>query len=239
MDYRITDNYADPITSEQKYSETLLRLPKCFICYSISKDINQYPIIPVRHKNITFGVFNKMNKHNKHTFRAWYEIIKNVPNSVLLIKRDTKVDYESKINSLKKIGFTNEQLHIMDHIPDETSYKNLYNNIDICLDTFPYSGTTTSCDGFLMGTPIITLSIPNRHVSNVTSSILQNMGFPELVAYSINEYIDISIKLANDMDKIIYYKQNIRNKFLELMNEKIFTDNFDKLLYQTYQNYVE
>jgi protein O-GlcNAc transferase len=44
----------------------------------------------------------------------------------------------------------------------------MYNDVDICLDTFPYSGTTTSCDGFMMSTPIITLAIPDRHVSNVT-----------------------------------------------------------------------
>lgn len=239
MDYRITDHYADPISSTQKYTETLLRMPKCFICYSITKDIKLYPINPVKHKTITFGVFNKMNKHNKYTFKAWYEIVKNVPNSILLIKRDTKVDYNTKIKSLKKIGFTDEQLRIIDHIPDDVSYKQMYNNIDICLDTFPYSGTTTSCDGFLMGMPIVTYSIPNRHVSNVTASLLYNMGFPELVAKSINEYIDISIKLANDMDKIIFYKQTIRQKFMELMNEKNFVRDFDKLLYQTYQNFIE
>jgi len=236
MDYRITDRYADPQTTQQKFTETLIYMPRCFICYSINP-IDLVPVIPTKHHFITFGVFNKMNKHNKYAFKTWFEIIKNVPNSVLLIKRDTKIDYDIKIKTLKKIGFKDEQLKIIDHISDSISYKKLYNDIDICLDTFPYSGTTTSCDGFLMSTPIITLGIPNRHVSNVTSSLLINMGFPELVTHTMDDYISVAIKLANDSDKIMYYKKNIRNQFIDLMNEQKFAKEFDSLLYNTFINH--
>lgn len=230
MDYRITDKFADPINTKQKFTEKLIYLPRCFICYSQTENLENIPVIPIKHNFITFGVMNKLNKHNKTTFKIWSEIIKNIPNSVLLIKRDMKSAFDIRVKYLKKLGLNDSQIKIVGYVKNQQDYYNLYNDIDICLDTFPYSGTTTSCDAFLMSTPIITLGIPDRHVSNVTKSMLFNMGFPELYSKSLNEYIEKAIKLANDPDKIIYYKSNIRQKFIELMNKKQFSKEFDELM---------
>lgn len=234
VDYRITDKFADPIESTQKYSEKLIYMPRCFLCYSTDTNLNEIPVIPKKHDFITFGVFNKLNKHNKHTFNAWKEIIDRVPNSILLIKRDIKSAFDIRVKYLKKIGVPDDRLKVIDFVSDRKEYCNLYNDVDICLDTFPYSGTTTSCDGLLMGTPIITYAIPNRHVSNVTRSILLNMGYPELVSYSQEDYIKLAVDLANDKDRIIEYKKNIRNKFFEVMDQKKFVNEYDQLIENTF-----
>lgn len=237
VDYRITDAYADPITTKQRFSETLIRLPRCFVCYTTNIDFNLIPIVPSRHKSITFGVMNKLNKHNKTTFFVWSEIIKRVPNSVLLIKRDMKSAFDIRVKYLKKLGLKDEQLQVTNFIKDHVEYLNMYNSIDICLDTFPYSGTTTSCDSFLMSTPIVTLGMPDRHVSNVTNSMLQNMGFNDLITHTLDDYIKTAVNLANDQDKIIYYKNNIRKKFMELMDAKKFSSEFDELIEKTFINH--
>lgn len=238
VDYRITDRLADPPTTKQMFSEKLIYMPRCFVCYTPSIDLSLIPVIPKKHDFITFGVMNKLNKHNKDTFRAWSEIIKKVPNSVLLIKRDMKSAFDIRVKYLQKLGLSEKQIQVTNYIKDQADYCNMYNDIDICLDTFPYSGTTTSCDGFLMGTPIITYAIPNRHVSNVTKSMLMNMGFPELVTNSIDDYINCAVKLANNPEKIIYYKNNIRNKFLELMDGQKFVKEYDDLLTKVFNNYL-
>lgn len=235
MDFRITDRLADPIDTQQKYSEKLIYMPRCFICYTPTMnsniDFDKIPIIPIKHKNITFGVFNKLNKYNKYTFQIWKKILDAIPTASLLIKR-------GKNKYLSKSGINEKQIKFMEYIKDQREYYSLYNDVDICLDTFPYSGTTTSCDALIMSTPIITLSIPNRHVSNVTKSLLTNIGFPELVANSMEDYVRIAVNLANDKEKIINYKQNIRQNFYELMNAKKFSKEFDDLMQCTYQDFI-
>lgn len=237
VDYRITDKYADPVDTKQKFSEKLIYLPRCFVCYSISVNLDTIPIKQHTHNYVTFGVMNKLNKHNKVTFKAWYNIIKRVPNSVLLIKRDMKTAFDIRIKYLKKLGLRDEQIKVINFISSQHEYYELYNNIDICLDTFPYSGTTTSCDAFQMSTPIITFAIPDRHVSNVTKSMLINMEYPELVANSIDEYIETAVSLANNPSKILFYKNNIRQKFIKLMDEKKFASEFDELMIKTFNNH--
>lgn len=234
IDYRITDKIADPIETTQKFAEKLLYMPRCFLCFSqLTNPLFDIPITYKPSNIIRFGIFNKLNKQNPYAFRTWKKIIEQMPNAMLCIKREMKTPEDIKIKYLKKIGLNDTQVQILSHVKDEMDYHKLYNEIDICLDTFPYSGTTTSCAGLLMSTPIITLNIPNRHVSNVTSSFLINMGYPELVAYSIDEYIIKAIKLAHDTNKLIYYKQNIRQSFIKLMNEKDFAKDFDNLMLST------
>jgi predicted O-linked N-acetylglucosamine transferase (SPINDLY family) len=233
IDYRITDRQADPPKTQQKYTEQLIYLPRCFVCYTPSISLDQLPIQYTSKRVgelITFGVMNKINKHNKWTFRAWSEILQKVPHSVLLIKRDIKGSDTLRVKYLLKIGVDAQRIHIVDRLPDEMEYYRLHNQIDVCLDTFPYSGTTTSCDSLMMSTPIVTLNLPNRHVSNVTTSMLVNLGCPELVAHSVDEYIQIAVQLAQSPERIANYKRNLRHQFMELMNPIQFATDFDHLL---------
>jgi predicted O-linked N-acetylglucosamine transferase (SPINDLY family) len=64
----------------------------------------------------------------------------------------------------------------------------LYNQIDIALDTFPYNGTTTTCEALWMGVPVITLA-GNTHVSRVGMSLLSNVGLREFIANTPEEYM--------------------------------------------------
>lgn len=225
MDYRITDIIADPIETQQKYTEKLIRLP-CFLCFTPT--LLDIPITCNETSNIIFGIFNKSHKYNKTTFMVWANILNKLPNSKLLVKRDIKAACDIRFKHLKSFGINDDRIIFIDHMDRQSDYYKMMNSVDVCLDTFPYSGTTTSCDCFMMGLPIITLNIPNRHVSNVTCSLLTNMGFPELIAYSLEEYVDIAINITKN--KIIEYKKTIKHKFLTLMNPITFANNFDKLL---------
>lgn len=238
IDYRITDKYADPETTTQWFSEKLIRLPKCFLCYNISMDLSIVPIVPKNKTNIVFGVLNKIHKYNKYTYRVWNRIINTVNDSTLIIKKDIKSSKNENEKCLSVLNLPANKFKMIDYVSDPQKYLLMYNDIDICLDTFPYSGTTTTCDALIMSTPVITLNIPNRHVSNVTSSFMMNMGFPELIAHSMEEYIDIAVNLANNPQKILFYKQNIRSKFLELMNTSSFAKDFDQLIFNTYQSHM-
>ena len=80
-----------------------------------------------------------------------------------------------------------------------TDHLDQYNDIDVALDTWPYNGTTTTCEALLMGVPVVTLAgkdlSPGRSASRVGSTVLKAAGFPELVAASEPEYVDIAAGL--------------------------------------------
>ena len=86
---------------------------------------------------------------------------------------------------------------------------NLFNKVDIILDTFPYSGTTTTCDALYMSVPVITLYNKNCHSQNVSASILKHMGLGHLIAYNNDDYINLAVDLANDSQMLLKYKNNV------------------------------
>jgi predicted O-linked N-acetylglucosamine transferase (SPINDLY family) len=86
-----------------------------------------------------------------------------------------------------------------------------YHRIDIAVDTFPYNGTTTTCDALWMGVPVVALA-GNRHVARVGASLLHNVGLPELVASSIDDYVFIAAALAKDVERLRTTHQNLREQ---------------------------
>lgn len=69
--------------------------------------------------------------------------------------------------------------------------------MDISLDTFPYNGTTTSCESLWMGVPVVTL-LGDRHASRVGGSILTRLDMEYIIARSEDEYVEIAVRLAED-----------------------------------------
>jgi predicted O-linked N-acetylglucosamine transferase (SPINDLY family) len=113
--------------------------------------------------------------------------------------------------------------------------------MDISLDTFPYSGTTTSCESLMMGVPVLTLfdNVRHYHSQNVTSSLMKNSNLPEYVSYSQDEYIKKAVDFANSIDSLSSLKQDVRSKFVHghICNYTQFVDEFEDLLINVYKNH--
>ena len=89
----------------------------------------------------------------------------------------------------------------------------VYNEIDIALDSFPYNGTTTTCDAMMMGVPVITLT-GNAHRHRVGDSLLNAVGLSDLVAKTEDEYVDIARRLAADPHRLVDLRKTLRQKLL-------------------------
>ena len=100
-----------------------------------------------------------------------------------------------------------------------------YRLVDIGLDPFPYNGTTTTCEALWMGVPVITL-LGSRHSGRVGASLLSQVGLKELIAKSKKEYLDISISLANNHERLNDMRNGLRLmlKDSSLMDRKSFTN---------------
>jgi len=242
IDYRITDNYADPInTLENLYTERLVRLPNTFLCYQPKKEYAINRVIPAERNNyVTFGSFNNFSKITKTSIAMWSEILKQVDNSKLFLKNTRHIDPLLKdhiVANFKSNGINRDQLIIDDPEVDRDYHMARYNQVDIALDTYPYNGTTTTFEALWMGVPVITLC-GEGHPSRVGNSILNNMQLQGLIASTMQNYIDIAVNLANDVEGISNFRNELRPKFLSspLADTNKFCRNFESIIDQIWQN---
>jgi len=224
IDYRITDSWADPPgQTEQFYTEELVRLPQSFLCYKppeYASEIRKQSVLEA--DDITFGSFNHRAKITPIVVKLWSEILTSLPNTKLVLKYRSLSDNGTQnllLEMFLKNGVFPERIKFVGHIPSPIGHLELYNSIDIGLDTFPYNGTTTTCEAMWMGTPVIVLSGQN-HISRVGVSLLSNIGLTELIAESTEDYLEKAIKLAGDLKRLHKLQAGLR----DMMSRSSLTD---------------
>jgi predicted O-linked N-acetylglucosamine transferase (SPINDLY family) len=99
----------------------------------------------------------------------------------------------------------------------------LYREIDIALDPFPYNGGTTTCDALWMGVPVVSL-VGQTAVARAGLSLLSNVQLSDLAATSEEQYIDIATALATDLQRLAQIRANLRAQMLisPLMDQPYF-----------------
>jgi protein O-GlcNAc transferase len=238
MDYKIVDSYTDPPgMTDQFYTEKLLRMPESFLCYQPHKespDIGLLPALSVGH--ITFGSFNAFTKVSSEVLSLWLSILKATSNSHMIIKAKGLSDKKTCQNIMDifmRNGIASERLELLPPNPSTIEHLNLYNRIDIGLDTFPYDGTTTTCEAMWMGVPVVTLA-GKTHASRVGVSLLSNVGLKELIAKTPDEYIEIAVNLSKDLKRLQSLRQSLRDmmKHSPLCDAKQFIVNLE-MFYRT------
>eukprot|EP01117_Protostelium_nocturnum_P012041 TRINITY_DN4408_c0_g1_i1.p1 TRINITY_DN4408_c0_g1~~TRINITY_DN4408_c0_g1_i1.p1 ORF type:complete len:672 (-),score=57.26 TRINITY_DN4408_c0_g1_i1:1284-3053(-) len=242
IDFRFTDEYCDPINTEQKFSEKLVRLPQCFLCYTPGSDL--FPTITLPSSSngfITFGSFNNLAKINDEVISLWCEVLKKVPNSRFVIKSKPFASQKSKermISKFLKEGIDSSRIDLFPLLNTNLDHMQSYKLMDISLDTFPYSGTTTTCESLWMGVPLVTLK-GNIHSQNVSASLLNAIGYGNLIAFTKEEYIDIACRLANNRLELGSIHDCLRQKMKSsLCDGKTFTRSLEKVLHQLWNEYV-
>ena len=236
IQYRITDSTTDSPNSKQRYSEQLLKLPKCFLLY---KSINQdSPITPRKTKGkIILGAINKENKNSNAALETWKIILRDCPNANILIKLETFDNNEERMEFYSsKLEVGRDRIIIINKLQND-EYNKLFSMVDVLLDAFPYSGTTTTCNALFNSIPLVSLYHDNYHAHNVSCSLLINSGLPELVARSKDEYINKIKDLVNNPEQIETYKKTIRGKFLKLMEPGPFMKDYEQILVDVYNKF--
>lgn len=242
IDYRLTDKWADPPgVTEYLHSETLIRIPEGFLAYKPPKATPEIAEPPVFSNDyITFGSFNKFTKITESVVAAWAEILKMVPGSKLLIKSKNLngIAEERLLQDFQKNGIEKERIERKTWISSLEEHFELYNDIDIALDTFPYNGTTTTFEALWMGKPVVTLT-GYTHVTRVGCSILSRIGLDELITYSPQEYIKKCVDLAYDLPKIKDITSTMRKRLFAsgVLDSKQFTKNLESCFFDMWESW--
>lgn len=217
VDYRITDAVADPENNGAFHTETLLRLEDCFLCYTPPSPSPDPIVADVDEPgSIVFGSFNNLAKITPELIAAWAQILRRTPGSRLLIKNRPLADTQIAnrlAEAFQAHGIDRDRLQLVGWSPNTEHHLEIYNQIDIALDTYPYNGTTTTCESLWMGRPVVTWR-GSRHASRVGASLLNTLGITDLVASSLEDYIDIATGLANDPQKLARTSANLRRRML-------------------------
>ncbi|KAK7284836.1 hypothetical protein RJT34_19589 [Clitoria ternatea] len=237
IDYRITDSLADPPETKQKHVEELVRLPECFLCYTPSPEAG--PVCPtpaLSNGFITFGSFNNLAKITPKVLQVWARILCAVPNSRLVVKcKPFCCDSvrQKFLSTLGQLGLEPLRVDLLPLILLNHDHLQAYSLMDISLDTFPYAGTTTTCESLYMGVPCITMA-GSVHAHNVGVSLLSKVGLECLVAKNEDEYVQSALQLASDISSL----QNLRMSLRDLMLKSPLCDGakFIQSLESTYRN---
>ena len=206
MDYRFTDEWADPPgASDELYTETLVRLPKGFLCYKPLDDCPEVSAPPLsRNGHITFGCFNNSAKINNEVLDVWCDILIEMPDARLLMKSKQLHGsglHERFRSEFARRGVDPSRVEMLGRVESTHEHLALYGRVDIALDTFPYNGTTTTCEALWMGVPVITLA-GDRHAGRVGVSLLTQLNLGEFIAANTDSYVALAVSLARDPTRL-------------------------------------
>ncbi len=211
IDYRLTDPFLDPPgTDLGVYTETSLHLPETFWCYdALDADLPVRPLPALAAGFITFGCLGSPRKVHPGVLSLWARVLGAVPGSRLLLVAEEHAR-DSLRRAFASAGIAAERIELTGRIR-RRQYLELYNRVDIGLDTFPFAGGTTSLDATWMGVPVVTLSGETvLHRAGV--SIAMNLGLPELVAASPDRYVAAATELAGDPERLSRLRAELRSR---------------------------
>lgn len=214
--YRLVDGLTDPAGgvgigggdggADAQCTERLVRMAGCFVCYRPPVDEGgntpspQPRVAGAETGTVRFGCFGSLHKHSDACLGAWAEILRRVPGSVLVVKSmmlgDERVaaDVRARLGSA---GIAAPRLRILPPTASATGHLRVYDDVDIALDSFPYHGTTTTCDALFMGVPVVAIAGASHH-ARVGVSLLSAVGLDEFVAGDESEYVEKAVALAAD-----------------------------------------
>ena len=214
MDYRITDAIADPPgEADAIHTEKLVRLARTAWCYEPAPDSPPPLAPPALTKGfVTFGSLNALMKINESFARVWSQILAAVPKSRVRFKTGALRDDNARQrlhDLLVRVGIDESRFDLLPPIENYAEHLAVYNGIDVALDTYPYNGTTTTCDALWMGVPVVTLA-GKSHVSRVTSSILSAVGLSDWSTDSTEAYIARAVSAAHELDALSDLRLRLR-----------------------------
>ncbi|MEM7250537.1 MAG: tetratricopeptide repeat protein [Pseudomonadota bacterium] len=245
VDYRIVDDVTDPPgVGDTLMTETPLRLSAPFLTYQPPMEslVLSYVRKPPAQAPFTFASFNELLKMTPEVVAAWSRILHEIPESILLLKGSALSDVPTQVRigaRFAEHGIGAERLRLLGRTDSLSEHLGLYAQVDLALDTFPYNGTTTTCEALWMEVPVLTLG-GERHAGRVGETILRALGEPTLIAGSVDDYVAAAIELARAPSRIEALSATLRERMSAspLMAHTDFTGRLEQALLETWEHHV-
>ncbi len=207
---RLVDSLTDTPGADPLHTERLVRLDPCFLCFEPPE--REQPYGPVPDGPPTFGCFNAAPKINARLIGLWSRVLARVPGSRLILKAgglDEPALQDSISKSFESHGVDRSRLEFCGWLRTDAEHRAVYQRVGVGLDSFPYHGTTTTCEALWMGVPVVSL-VGRVHASRVGLSLLTAVGLPELCARDEDSYVDTAAALALDRPRLTDLRASLR-----------------------------
>lgn len=208
VDHMIADPYVMPPELEPYCTERPMRVPHC---YQICDRQRPVAATPVRASHelpedaFVYCSFNNNHKFSQPVFECWMRVLAAVPGSVLWLLADNRWARENMLACADRSGVARERLVFASRVaPPE--YLARFRLADLFLDTFPYNAGATASDALWMGLPILTRS-GRTYISRMAGSLLTNVGLPDLITGTIEEYERMAIMLGRNPRRVQSYRR--------------------------------
>jgi predicted O-linked N-acetylglucosamine transferase (SPINDLY family) len=167
-----------------------------------------------RNGYLTFGSMNNVAKASPAAMALWGRILQALPGARLLMTNVPAGSVRRQI--VERLGAQSiapERITLHGKLPGPDFLRTL-GEIDIALDTFPYAGTTTTCEALWMGVPVVSLT-GETSVARSGYALLQTLGLEELAARAEDDYLRIALALANDVPRLCALRASLRRRFMD------------------------
>jgi predicted O-linked N-acetylglucosamine transferase (SPINDLY family) len=241
IDYRLTDPYLDPEDSNDEfYSEKSTRLPDTFWCYDPRSQARAFGRPPAKSAgHVTFGCLNNFCKINPGVLELWSRVLALVSKSRLILLSGQGEHRQRVLDLFQSHGVEPARIEFVSRLPRE-QYLELYNRIDVGLDSVPYNAHTTALDAMWMGVPTVTL-VGKTVVGRAGLSQLSNIGLTDLVAREPDELVKIAVELAEDVDRLAQLRATLRQRMESspLMDGPRFARNVESAFRAMWRNWCD
>jgi predicted O-linked N-acetylglucosamine transferase (SPINDLY family) len=241
IDYHIADRTIIPPESTKYYMEKIAYLDHCYQINNskllVDKSTFTREALGYPADKFIFCHFNDNYKLDKETWLVWMEILKQVPNSVLLFSVKSEALKEILVKDAISAGVDVGAQFIYAKWMGRYANINRLATTDCGLDTYFCNGHTTSSDLIAAGTPVLTFPGETYH-SRVTKSLLLAIDVPELICDSFSNYIQKAVRLATDREYYLGIREKIKaNRSAVLYNSLMYTRNWIQLLHNIWRNH--
>ena len=234
IDYIIADPNLIKKNERDLYSEKILYLPRIWNAMEKFEYLPNLNELPYLKDNIfNFGSFNNFKKISNDTLKVWSKILNN-SNSRLFLKNSLGYNEEIIDNfksKFEKLGVDLSQIIFLKNVKTYEKHLQDYNKIDLSLDTFPYTGVTTSFESIIMGVPVLTLKGFNFN-SRCGESINKNLDLIDFIAKDFDDYAGKAISFSDNKTYLSNLRKSLRQKSIEsaLFDIEDFTSQFMNIL---------
>lgn len=239
IDYYLTDNIRDPQTADSLFVEELVRLPNGGCCFLPGDQLPITGLPMLANGFVTFGSTHRLEKISDTTLNVWSLVLNRLPGAKLLMFRDvlrSESLRQQTLHRMMQAGINPQQISFGWELPDP--HLEVYSDIDILLDVFPWGSGTTGFDSMWMGVPIPTIA-GERSSSRGAASLVHHSGFPELAATSTDDYVETVCELVADQNRLNHLRHSLRSAMeATVCNAAKFANDVEDAYREMWRRYV-
>ncbi|OZI29741.1 hypothetical protein CAL29_16560 [Bordetella genomosp. 10] len=212
MDYHILDRHvAQPGELDDQFSEKLVHLKAALPFALGANSPGIQPLPAIKNGYLTFGTFNRATKIGPKSLELWARVMQALPDAKLLVGALPGGDAQRQlIDRIVAQGISEDRLLLRPRVP-MGQYLNFHADVDILLDTIPFTGLTVTCNAMWMGVPTLTLRGQTR-AGRQSAGVMSHLGLPEFVADNEDDLIKKAVFWRSRLEQLASIRRSMRER---------------------------